>query len=201
MKLLIATKNKGKAAEFEKLLSPHGYEIKTLLDFPEIGEIVENGNTFESNALIKAKALYDATGIACIADDSGLCVDALDGAPGLLSARYAGEKATDDANIDLLLENMKDCEDRNAKFVCAICHYDGKDQEIFMGECHGKIGYERQGDNGFGYDPIFIYENGKTFAQMTSEEKNEISHRARAIKKTVWFLQALKTHNDTEKGE
>lgn len=186
MKFIIATHNQKKLAELRRILSPLGIEAMTA-DEAGIGfdDVEETGTTFEENAQLKARALFDGSGFGTIADDSGLCVDALGGAPGVYSARYAGEHGNDADNIALLLKNMADVPDseRTARFVCSICCIKPDGEEfIIRGECEGKIGYECVGDGGFGYDPVFILESGKSMAQLTKEEKDAISHRGNALR-------------------
>ncbi|MFH1223865.1 MAG: RdgB/HAM1 family non-canonical purine NTP pyrophosphatase [Pseudomonadota bacterium] len=187
--VLIATSNKGKFAEIQKILGElDGIKLLSLSDVARGSvNVVENGATFKDNALIKAKAYGDASGLIAIADDSGLEVDFLNGAPGINSARYAGIGAEDSMLVQKLLNNMKDAEDkeRGARFKCVACLYDPKTKEnIFTeGECEGKIAFEPRGKNGFGYDPIFIVDgsNGKTMAELTPDIKNQMSHRAKAF--------------------
>ena len=147
----------------------------------------------EMNAAIKAEAVCAATGFPAIADDSGLCVDALDGEPGVLSARYAGEHGDDEANNDLLLRRMEGKEDRRARFMCALAlKFPGKEPIIAEGSCPGTSLYKRQGTGGFGYDPLFLYEPmGKTYAEMNETEKNEISHRARAAREMAKIMAKI----------
>ena len=188
MKLVLASNNANKLREIREIFSPMGFEVLSQKEAGVSCEPEENGSTFAENALIKAKAVYDALAdkFYVIADDSGLCVDALDGAPGIYSARYAEEGK----RCEKLLSEMKDVPDekRGAKFVCAIAMIepDGSVRS-FMGECHGKIGYEKRGTNGFGYDPVFM-SGEKSFAEISSEEKNSISHRARAIAELKKYL-------------
>lgn len=183
MKIIAATKNKNKLREFGEILK--GFEIISQEDAGVDIDVEETGTTFEENSMLKAKAIYEATGIAAIADDSGLCVDALGGEPGIYSARYGGEGLDDEGRVALLLKNMKDVptEKRSARFVCAITLV-GKDGVITArGECEGKINYAPKGENGFGYDPVFYMEEyGKTTAQMTPDEKNAVSHRGKALR-------------------
>lgn len=165
----------------------HNIKLLSLADVGLEGlEVEETGTTFEENAMIKAKAVMDLTGKVAIADDSGLEVDALDGAPGVYSARYSGEGATDYTNNKLLKQNLMSVpfEDRTGRFVSviALAFPDGREGS-YKGICEGVIGFNELGDNGFGYDPLFIPDRyDKTFAQMTGEEKNKISHRSRALK-------------------
>ena len=186
MKFIIATHNQKKLAELRRILSPLGIEAMTA-DEAGIGfdDVEETGTTFEENAQLKARSLFEGSGFGTIADDSGLCVDALGGAPGVYSARYAGEHGNDADNIALLLKNMADVPDseRTARFVCSICCIKPDGEEfIIRGECQGKIGYECVGDGGFGYDPVFMLESGKSMAQLTKEEKDAISHRGNALR-------------------
>lgn len=194
MKVVLATKNNGKVFEFSRMLSPLGIEVLKQDDV--VGEITveETGSTFEENAYLKAKAIFDQCGMITLADDSGIEVDALKGDPGVRTARYAGENATDDENIDKLLRNLTliKTESRTAHFVCAIACVIDKDNCIFVrGECPGFIGYERRGSRGFGYDPIFMVEN-ESFAEMTDSKKDEISHRGIAIRKMTHELELYK---------
>lgn len=191
--IVIASNNQKKLAEFRRIFDNSQYRILSLSDVGFHGDIEENADTFEGNSLIKASAVCEFTGLAAIADDSGLEVDALDGAPGVYSARYAGEGATSQQLIDKLLSEMSDVDDekRTARFVSVMCAVfpDGK-QYFARGECEGKILKSKVGDNDFGYDPVFYYEPyGKSFAEMSADEKNSISHRARA---TVALLEKLK---------
>ena len=184
--LLIATKNEGKAKEFVELFKARGYDIKTLLDYPEIEDIEETGTTFEENARLKAEAIANQLKCLVLADDSGLKVDALGGQPGVYSARYAGERKSDAANNAKLLHEMTDVpqEERKAQFHCTLVLAEpGKESLVVSGELPGYIGRIPKGNNGFGYDPLFyLPEKEKTMAEMTAEEKNEISHRAQALK-------------------
>lgn len=185
--IIIATKNEGKAKEFKQMLEREGYEVKTLLDFPDIGDIDETGETFEENAIIKAEAVSKKINKIVIADDSGLIVDALNGAPGVYSARYAGEDKDDEANMDKVLEQLAGVpeEKRTARFYCALAvAVPGRKTRTVSGACEGIILNEKRGQHGFGYDPIFfVKEKGKTTAEMTPEEKSEISHRGKALRK------------------
>ena len=187
MKIILASNNKNKLREIKDVLSPYGYEVISQAEAGADIEAEETGSTFEENAEIKARAVYDICHTPVIADDSGLTVDALFGAPGIYSARYAepGKRCL------RILDEMKDIpeEKRSAKFVCVIC-YIGEDgsSRFFRGECSGRIGYEKRGENGFGYDPIFLYDT-RTFAELTSEEKNRVSHRANALAKFEEFIK------------
>ena len=182
MKIIAATKNKNKLREFGEILK--GFEIISQEEAGIDLDVEETGTTFEENSYLKAKAIYDLTGIAAIADDSGLCVDALGGEPGVYSARYGGEGYDDKGRVTLLLKNMENVPDekRSARFVCAITLVSGEGIITARGECEGKIDYAPKGTNGFGYDPVFFVEKfGKTMAEITPEEKNEISHRGKAL--------------------
>ena len=183
--VIIATKNKGKAKEFESLFSEYGIEIFTLLDIQEAPDIDETGDTFEENAILKAEEIARLTNQFVIADDSGLIVDALDGRPGIFSARYAGEPTDDEANIDKVLAEMIDVPDekRSARFYCALALAGPKIKtEVVHGTCEGRVLHKRRGNNGFGYDPIFFSEEaGKSTADLTPSEKNKMSHRHAAL--------------------
>ncbi|WP_102263777.1 XTP/dITP diphosphatase [Mesobacillus jeotgali] len=185
--VIIATKNIGKAKEFEKLFLPKGLAVKTLLDYPEIEDVEETGTTFEENAILKAETIANNLGVRVIADDSGLEIDALEGRPGVYSARYAGSEKNDENNIDKVLEELQGVpeSERTARFCCALAMAEpGKETLTVFGTCEGSILNERRGTNGFGYDPIFFVETkGKTMAELASDEKNKISHRANAIRK------------------
>ena len=199
MKLVLASDNKNKLREFRTLSENFGVELISKAESGFTEEVEETGETFAENARIKAEAVMRATGLAAIADDSGLCVDALDGAPGVYSARYAGHHGDDDANNAKLLRELADVpeEQRGAKFVSAVCFMlpDGRALEV-EGECPGRIAFTLQnGDYGFGYDPLFIPDeygapDGKrpnterrSYAQLTPDEKDAISHRGRAMEK------------------
>ncbi len=191
--VIIASGNQGKLKEFQTLMSGLNVEVKSLKDYPHIGDIEENGQSFAENAYIKAKAVSEVTGCLCIADDSGLEVDALGGAPGIYSARYAGEQKDDAANNQKLLEALKDVpdEERGAQFHCAIVAID-KDGKRYDAEgiVRGRILRAARGDNGFGYDPLFYVEEfGKTTAELSMEEKNKISHRGQAVRDIVAILE------------
>ena len=197
MKLILASRNQKKIREMEAILAEHvaGVQILSLDDIGFEGDIEENGTTFEENALIKARTAMAASGnqIAAIADDSGLSVDVLDGAPGVYSARYAGGHGDDAANNALLLQNLADVpvSERTARFVCCIaCVFpDGREITV-RGETGGLIIDDARGEGGFGYDPYFYYQPyGKTFAELTADQKNAISHRGKAVAK---LAEALK---------
>jgi len=192
MKILIASNNQHKIIEFQaifrtfdniKLLTPKDLNIEI--------EIEENGNTFEDNSIIKAKKYFDISQIPILADDSGLIVPDMNNEPGIYSARYAGIGSNDNLNRQKLLENikLKGLIEPKAKFICIICFYDGNNEYIFNGECNGKIINEERGYNGFGYDPIFVPNSfSLTFAELDSEIKNKISHRAKALEKFKFFM-------------
>ena len=184
MKVILASKNPHKLTELSAILSQHGFEIALESEYGLDIDVDETGTTFEENSLLKAEAVMKASGLPVLADDSGLMVDALDGAPGVYSARY-GHKSSDGERTEFLLENMKDVPDdkRTAKFVCVItCLWPDGRKIVARGECPGVITREVHGENGFGYDPVFyLPELGMTYAELPSEQKNAISHRARAL--------------------
>ena len=187
MKMVLASQNRHKAEEMQAILG----DKVTLVTLDEAGfgdlEIIEDGDTFEANAIKNAITVLEATGLPCISDDSGLCVDALGGAPGIYTARFAGEGATDDENIAKLLSELEgvDMPQRTARFVCVIAvARPGREPVTFRGECEGKILNEKRGQGGFGYDPVFFVEKfEKSMAQLSPEIKNSISHRSRALAK------------------
>ncbi|MCE4956258.1 XTP/dITP diphosphatase [Macrococcoides caseolyticum] len=183
--IVIATGNQGKINDFKHIFKDYNVVgIKSLIpDF----DVEETGTTFEQNAAIKSEYGAKVLNKIVISDDSGLEVDALNNAPGVYSARYSGEGATDEKNLQLVLQNMKDKEDRNARFVCVIAvSIPGQTTQTFRGEVEGTLLHEPKGENGFGYDPIFYVESvGKTTAEMTGEEKAQISHRSKAIQKML----------------
>lgn len=192
MDFILATNNMKKLEEMQRILSPLGIEVKTAAMLGiELPEVEEDGDTFEVNAEIKAASACKITGLPAIADDSGLCVDYLDGAPGIFSARFAGEHGNDEKNNDLLLQKLEGVkqEDRTAHYVCAICCIfpDGR-KIVVRGECEGLIGFERDGNAGFGYDPLFIVD-GKSFGRYTGEDKDKISHRGKALRALVAELE------------
>jgi len=188
MKIVFATANPHKLEEVKNICGDCSVEFV----LPDAGfNPIENGSSFEENSLIKAKEAYRVSKTYCLADDSGLCADALNGAPGLYSARYAG---TQDEKIEKLLRELKDNDERSAKFVCCMTLLNDKGEKIYQttGECKGSIVRERKGINGFGYDPIFMVDGySKTMAELSSEEKNQISHRAVALKNVLKFLQSM----------
>ena len=198
--IVIATNNKNKLSEFKRIFScgqGSEYRILSLADVGFDIEIEENADTFQGNAFLKAKAVSDFTGLCAVADDSGLVVDYLNGAPGVFSARYAGEGASSSALIAKLLSEMKDAEekDRTARFVSVMCACFPSGSTVYAeGLCEGSILFAPAGDNGFGYDPVFYYKPfGKTFAEMDVEEKNSISHRALA---TTNLLEKIQDYDE-----
>jgi len=196
-RLIVASNNANKLREFDAILG-HLYQVVSMRDAGVNADIEENGTTFEENALIKANYVMEATGCAAIADDSGLEVDALGGAPGVYSARYCGRHGDDEANNDLLLENLRDVPaPRMGRYVAAIALVrPGMEPIVRRGVCDGEILFERRGKGGFGYDPLFQCETGETFAEVSMETKNAISHRKRGISAV---LSALDDQNGENK--
>lgn len=192
MKIALATKNAGKAAEIGRILEGSGVEIVSLQAFPGVELPPETGKTMRENALLKARHVFKAAGLPALADDSGLEVDFLGGAPGVYSARYSGEKATDEENWRKLLRELEGVpeEKRSARFRCALALVGFDDDEhLFEGVFEGSIAEAPRGANGFGYDPVFIpHGMGRTAAELAPEEKNRISHRARALEALKEFL-------------
>ncbi len=191
MKVILASNNKNKIREMEQILAPFGMEVISQREAGADFEVEENGTTFAENAELKARAVYERLGCAVIADDSGLVVDALNGAPGVYSHRYAGENATDEQRCQKLLSEMEGvpAEKRTARFLCEICYFDENgEKHFFTGSCEGTIGTEPKGENGFGYDPIFC-SGDKTLAEMTDDEKNQISHRGNALRLFRTYLK------------
>ena len=192
IRLVLATRNADKVAEIRGILGLRNGELKSLLDFPEFEEIEESGSTLEENAMIKAAVGFRMTDTPCLADDTGLEVDWLDGAPGVYSSRYAGEGASYAENVRKLLLTMKDAppEKRSARFRCVVALKGPSAEEWVDGTCEGVILTEPRGRGGFGYDPVFfIPEVGKTMAEMSAEEKNALSHRGRAFRKMAEVLK------------
>lgn len=194
LQLLVATRNSGKVNELKNLLLDFPMRLRSLHEFADAVDVEEKGKTFKENASLKAQGYALQTGLWSLADDSGLEVEALEGAPGIFSARYAGEKATDEEKINKLLGelNEKHNEERFARFVCAMAISDEKGAIKFVAEgiCNGRISPEPRGNNGFGYDPIFIPAGfSKTFGELASEIKQQISHRARASAKIIQYLR------------
>lgn len=183
MKLVLASKNKKKLIELNAILSGLGVEVCSEAEAGVDVDVEETGTTFEENSLLKAKAVMEASGMPAIADDSGLCVDALGGAPGVYSARYGGEGLDDQGRTRLLLENMKGQSPRTCRFVSVItCCFPNGDVLSARGECEGTVAFSPMGEGGFGYDPVFFVPGlKKTFAQLSAEEKNSMSHRGKAL--------------------
>lgn len=194
MEILVATKNAGKIKELEQLLAGLPVHLRSLNEFSDVVEAEETGATFAENAVLKARSYASQTRLWALADDSGLEVDALGGAPGVYSARYAGEGASDADRIEKLLSELKSVPDeqRRARFVCAMAVSDANGEIKFLAEetCEGAIARTPSGANGFGYDPVFIPDNfNQTFGELADEIKREISHRARAAKKIIRYLR------------
>lgn len=191
MRVILASNNKNKIREMAQILLPFGMEVISQHDAGADFEVEETGTTFRENAEIKAAAVYDKLHIPVIADDSGLVVDALGGAPGVYSHRFAGENASDrDRSLKVLseLENISS-DNRTARFICEICYIDKNgEKHFFTGSCEGIIGTEERGENGFGYDPIFCV-GDRTLAEMTDDEKNKISHRGNALRLLSKYLK------------
>ena len=198
MKVILASKNQHKLTELSAILSQLGFEIALESEYGLDIDVEETGTTFEENSFLKADAVMKASGLPVLADDSGLMVDALDGAPGVYSARY-GHKASDKERTAYLLENMKDVPEgkRGAKFVCVItCLFPDGRKIVARGECPGVIARAPHGENGFGYDPVFyLSELGMTYAELPSEQKNAISHRARAPQDFCRKYQEVQNHD------
>ena len=198
MKVILASKNQHKLTELSAILSQLGFEIALESEYGLDIDVEEIGTTFEENSFLKADAVMKASGLPVLADDSGLMVDALDGAPGVYSARY-GHKASDKERTAYLLENMRDVpeERRGAKFVCVItCLFPDGRKIVARGECPGVIARAPHGENGFGYDPVFyLPELGMTYAELPSEQKNAISHRARALQDFCRKYQEVQNHD------
>lgn len=191
-KILIATKNVGKLREMSKALSELPVKVLSLTDFENLPDAVEDGKTFEDNARIKAKFFHKLTGLACLADDSGLEVDALGGAPGVQSARFAGYHADDGTNNQVLLDELKKIgvENSAADYRCALCFIDADKEIVTFGKVEGTIKISPRGMGGFGYDPYFYLSNGKTMAELTPAEKDLISHRGEALRKIIPLLKS-----------
>lgn len=192
-KLIIATNNQGKVKEIKAILGGFYDEILSLKDAGIVADVVEDGKTFHENAAKKAIEISRMVSGDVLADDSGLCVDVLDGAPGIYSARFSGEDANDEKNNQKLLELVRDKENRTARFVCALVLANGGREKLYVEEyAEGRIIDEPRGENGFGYDPLFyVEEYGQTFAQIPSEVKNKISHRAKALDKLKKEVEKL----------
>ena len=190
--LIVATANKGKIIEFDLLFKDLLLPIK-LISFQDLNffeDVPETGNSFKENAFQKAEFVFKKFNIPVVSDDSGLEIKILNNQPGVLSARYAGIEKDDAKNRKLVLENLKDIKDRDARFVCCLCYYDGTEKVFFEGFLEGKINTAEVGENGFGYDSIFVPKGySKTMAELSIEEKNKLSHRAIAMKLFVEFLR------------
>ncbi len=203
-KIILATRNPGKIAEMKQVLHPLPFTLCSLNDYPGFPPIEETGQTFEENAILKAETISSLTGEMALADDSGLEVDCLEGKPGVFSARFSGEGATDQKNNALLLELMKDVPfpRRSARFVCSIAiAAPGRQTRVVRGTCEGKIATSPRGSGGFGYDPLFIsQEEGKTFAQLDTASKNRISHRGRALEEARRSLGELAKEENPDEG-
>ncbi len=192
MDIILATNNVNKVKEMKEKLKRYKLNVLSQKEAGYDIEIDETGTTFEENAVLKAEAINKLSKMPVIADDSGLEIDYLNGEPGVYSHRYAGENATDEDRINKVLGLLNNIEEekRTARFKTVLCYIDEiGEKHIFEGIAEGKIGFEPKGNNGFGYDPIFISETGKTFAELSGEEKNKISHRGRAIEKLLDFLK------------
>ena len=193
-KIVIASNNAGKLREIRAILAPFGLDAVSQKEAGFDAEVEETGTTFAENAALKAHAVHEALHCAVIADDSGLLVDALDGAPGVYSHRFAGENATDAQRCEKLLELLKDtpAEKRTARFQCVLCYVNAAGEEqFFSGVCEGVIGTSPRGENGFGYDPVFIADDypDVTVAELTDDQKNAISHRGKALRSMAQWLQ------------
>ena len=192
MRFVLATHNPGKLREMGEILKDFGIEVVSPRDLGITVDVEETGTTFAENALLKAKAICKEANLPAIADDSGLCVDALNGAPGVYSARYGGEGLDDKGRYMLLLSSLRGAPTRAAHFACAVaCAFPNGDTLTAEGRCDGSIAYAPLGEGGFGYDPVFLLPgSGKTFGQLTQEEKSGVSHRGRALKEFAGKLEA-----------
>ena len=201
-RFVLATRNDDKVREIQHILMVEEWELLSLQDFPKTDKVEEDGKTFLDNALKKAHAAFDWTGIASLADDSGLEVNALRSDPGVLSSRFAGENASDHENNEKLLNLLTGVpeKDRKARFRCVVALVDDKEERWVEGFCEGMILQEYRGEGGFGYDPVFyVPDKGKTFAEMSEEEKNTISHRRRAFRKMAKLIKEYDLGRDTIK--
>ena len=188
MRLVLSTRNQHKVRELGVLLAPH--EVLPLPDHVELPP--ETGDTFAENALDKARAAAEQTGLPAVADDSGIEASALAGRPGVRSARYAGQNATDEENLNKLLEEVPDEGDRRVTYVCALAYVDGDEEHVFEGRCEGTLAHEPRGTGGFGYDPAFLpadRDDSRTMAELSVEEKDAISHRGRAARAFLDWLE------------
>lgn len=198
--IVIATNNAGKLREIQAILQPFGWTVVSQRAAGFSEDVPETGTTFAENAMLKARAVHEALGRPVIADDSGLMVDALDGAPGVYSHRFAGENATDEQRMEKLLQLLKDTPPaaRTARFACVLCYIDETGAaHLFEGVCEGTIGHAPVGENGFGYDPVFCY-GEKTMAEMTDDEKNQISHRNNALQKLRAYLEKERKNENAD---
>jgi XTP/dITP diphosphohydrolase len=195
-RVVLATRNPGKVAELRRILAEYDVELVSLEEFPDAPEVAETGETFVANALLKARAIAAATGLVAVADDSGLAVEALNGMPGVLSARWSGRHGDDAANLELVLGQLADVplDRRRAAFVCAAAAVTPDGREVVVEErLEGTLVDEPRGTNGFGYDPVFVPAegDGRTFAELTPEEKHALSHRGRAFRALAAELAKL----------
>jgi len=193
--IVLASRNKHKIEELRQTLAPLGIDLKSTYDFPRLEEVVEDKSTLEGNALKKARYVFEETGLPSLSDDTGLEVEVLDGRPGVYSARYAGESATYQDNVNKLLDEMAGVKskDRKAQFRTVVAFVLEEGMHTFEGVCRGEILEEKRGDKGFGYDPVFLPVGfDKTFAELDAQTKNEISHRGKAIQKFYDWLKELK---------
>ncbi len=191
-KLVIASRNKHKIGEMQQLLSPLGIEVLSTADFPELEEVVEDRPTLKGNALKKARYVAKETGLPALSDDTGLEVEALNGKPGVYSARFAGPDATYEDNVFKLLNELEGVDNRNARFRTIVALVDGDEEFTFEGICNGEITEDQRGTEGFGYDPIFRPDGyDQTFAELDGSTKNMISHRGKAVENFVKFLKEM----------
>lgn len=196
MKIIFASNNKNKVEEIQNQLPAH-IQIVTLEEIGHLEDIEENGKTIEENAIIKADFIANKYKLPCFADDTGLEIEALNGAPGVYSARYAGEEKNADKNMNLVLKNLQNISNRKAQFKTVIALNINNKQHLFKGIVKGEITYSKTGKNGFGYDPIFEPEHvGKTFAEISLKEKNKLSHRGRAVTQLITFLNKFELINE-----
>ncbi len=199
--LVLATQNPGKIREFKKLIGKKQFHLnlKTFTDFPNRPQVIERGNSFEANACLKARLISLYTGLPALADDSGLVIPYLKGDPGIYSARFAGEKATDSQNIAKVLRLLRKAEgqSRRAYFQCILAFHFSEKTVLFRGKCFGRILFEPSGTQGFGYDPIFYFPPlNRTFAELSQIQKNRVSHRAKAFEKFKFYLLRLLKKNN-----
>ncbi len=189
--IMIATSNAHKVEEFKTMLEPLGYKVKSLLDLDDSIDIIEDGTTFQENALIKAKAIYDKLHMEVIADDSGLAVNAMNGQPGIYSARFMGRDTSYDIKNQYIIDFCRDKKDKGCQFICAIAYIDKDGNEkVFTGIVEGIVANHIEGAKGFGYDPLFYYPPyGTTLANVSEEQKNAISHRGKALAKFISYLE------------